>query len=400
MISVNKSGIVLIVAIFTMMVFALLLITVINMQSSSFDANVRTFNSERALFTAEAGSQWALNQLHKDLNWRTDSSHGYTNGYASHKFGPGEYQVICRNPQATEHASAIIISTGFVPKQPFYLGKRIIKLLVDTGLGFNFGVFAGESVSMSGQAKIDSYNSSEGPYDQFGNKWNNGDVGTNGDISASGQAYIYGNADTGPWGKFNDTKYVWGAITHTSSYNLPTVSIPSTLVNLTNSGSLTKTQTVDPGNYKHTSIDLSGQKTLTIIGPVNMYLTGNPAINITGQAQIVIDALSTGPVTMYADKDISISGQGIANNTNLPKNFILYGSGAGSSISITGQGNFYGGIIAPNADLNISGQGNLFGAFIGKTVDLSGQAFIHYDESMKTLPLFEKKVNIASWAEQ
>lgn len=396
----KNSGIVLIVVIFTMMLFSILIITVVNMQSKDFDTNLRTFDSERALFIAESGAQWALNQLNQDLNWRTDSAHGYENGYAEHILGAGQYEVICREPSHSENGNAVIISTGYVPRKNNYKGKRVLKLLVTTGLGFNYAVYAGQSVTLTG-AKIDSYNSSDGPYNQFGNRWNNGNVGTNGDITASGDTYIYGNASTSPLGWFNDTSYVWGTITHDNNYTLPTISVPASLVGLISSGTLNKTETISSGDYKYSSIDLASDKILTINGPANIYLTGNPSIKMAGESQIIISPSSTGAVKIYADNDVSISGQGVINSTSLPKNFILYCSTSGNlDISITGQGDFYGGIIAPTANINISGQGNLFGSFIGKTVNMSGQAFVHYDESMKTLPVFDKKISVTSWKEE
>jgi len=60
----------------------------------------------------------------------------------------------------------------------------------------------------------------------------------------------------------------------------------------------------------------------------------------------------------------------------------MYGTGSGQDIKLAGQGDFYGGIYAPDADLKLTGQGSLYGSFVGNTVTISGQGGVHYDEQL------------------
>ena len=129
-------GFTLIIVVFAMMLFGILGWTLALMQSADFQQNERNLDSERALFLADSGAQWALKELSLSLSWRTDSAHGYSNGYAQHDLAAGQYRVICRDPQGTEQGSAVIESTGYVPFQLNYNAMRSVKLTVTAG-GFN-----------------------------------------------------------------------------------------------------------------------------------------------------------------------------------------------------------------------------------------------------------------------
>ncbi|MFH1062902.1 MAG: collagen-binding domain-containing protein [Candidatus Omnitrophota bacterium] len=158
--------------------------------------------------------------------------------------------------------------------------------------------------------------------------------------------------------------------------------MPTSLTTLTNLGSISSTTTLSPGDYQYWMINLSGQKTVTLTGPINLYLTGTTAISISGQAQVYIDPASAGPVNIYFDGDVSLTGQGITNATSVPSNLIMYGTGVAQDIKLAGQGDFYGAIYAPDSDLKLTGQGALYGAFVGNTVTISGQGGIHYDAQL------------------
>jgi len=129
-------------------------------------------------------------------------------------------------------------------------------------------------------------------------------------------------------------------------------------------------------------INLAGQKIVTLVGPINLYLTGGTAISVSGQAEIYIDPASAGPVNIYFDGDVSLTGQGITNATSVPSNLIMYGTGTTQDIKLAGEGDFYGGIYAPDSDLKLTGQGSLFGSFVGNAVTISGQGGIHYDAQL------------------
>ena len=70
----NKKGISLIILVFAMMVLAVLGWSLAVLQSGDFEVSVRQNDSEQALYLAESGINWALEQLSEDASWRTDST--------------------------------------------------------------------------------------------------------------------------------------------------------------------------------------------------------------------------------------------------------------------------------------------------------------------------------------
>ena len=118
----NKKAFSLIIVIFAMMLMAVLGWSMASLQSVDFEVGMRQFASERALYLAEAGTQWVLNQLSGSGGggWRTDGE--------THSIGSGEYNVICRDPQSGEEADVVIISTGYVPTQIDYLAMRQVQI--------------------------------------------------------------------------------------------------------------------------------------------------------------------------------------------------------------------------------------------------------------------------------
>lgn len=144
----NNNGAALIIVIFAMMLFAVLGWTLANLQSGDFEINLRNLDSERALGLAEAGVQWALNQLSQDSCWRTRSGAGGsfcgsvdsdcrdTGDWLStpHSLTPGQYNLCCRNPvSGVESGDAVIEARGYIPSQANYRGRREVKLMVQQG---------------------------------------------------------------------------------------------------------------------------------------------------------------------------------------------------------------------------------------------------------------------------
>ncbi|MBN2830870.1 MAG: hypothetical protein JXL82_01135 [Candidatus Omnitrophica bacterium] len=251
---------------------------------------------------------------------------------------------------------------------------------------FNSAAFGKSRVSLTGNAKTDSYNSTIGPYGGA-NRGSKGDVITNGDtigtITLTGSSTINGNADTAPGGtvSLGPASRVTGSITHANADVPGQVSVPTGLSGLTSGTSInlsgSNNQSLPGGNYRMPSINISGNAQLTLSGDVNIYLTGTSALNITGSGRLVV----SGNAKVYIDGSANISGAGVVNNTQLPKNFMLYGTFTSSNIQVSGSGVFYGGIYAPDTAVSVTGNGGLYGAVVGDTITVTGSSSIHFDEA-------------------
>jgi hypothetical protein len=107
------------------------------------------------------------------------------------------------------------------------------------------------------------------------------------------------------------------------------------------------------------------------------------SIAITGQAKLCI----TGKVEIYVTGDINIGGNGIANLSGLPTNMMIYALPTCATVSIHGNGDFYGAVYAPSSAIQVSGNGSVYGALTGNTVQINGSngARLHYDEALGDL---------------
>lgn len=133
------------------------------------------------------------------------------------------------------------------------------------------------------------------------------------------------------------------------------------------------------------SISLSGNQSLTIYGDVTLILTATSgsALEMTGNSSLNIPDGSS--LTIYADADVKIAGNGLANANVRPITCRLFGtatSGSGQTIHIAGNGDLKAAVYAPNSTINVNGNGNVLGALVGQNVTFTGNAAFHYDESL------------------
>jgi len=223
-----------------------------------------------------------------------------------------------------------------------------------------YGIVGLDSVSMSGNAKTDSYNSSNGVYTSS-SAGTAGSVYSNGNITLSGNATVNGDAQPGigKTVKMSGNADVTGSTTtQTSAMEFNDASLPSSY---TSGGSFSKSgngsTTLTAGNYYYSSFSLSGNHTLQISGKVTVYVNGN----------------------------VSLSGT-VNTGSNLPSNFEIRVLASSSSVAISGNGSLYADVYAPKSSLSISGNGNFYGRFVGKSFTVSGNGKLHYDTAISSAP--------------
>lgn len=397
------------------LVFTIFGLTSIYLSGLQNETMEKQIASTQAFWLAEAGIQKAYNKLNfgDEDNWSASEWDVFGSGYESkdplaiNENGWCEIQITSvgsNMPVITAYGYVPIIDQEITPdKDAENYAKRIIELGLYKN-SFYFALVGKDEVVMGGNARTDSYNSSTGT------TGDNGDVATNGDITMNGdEAFINGDADTGPEGTFAETDQVSGEITHESNIPLPPVIVPQELIDLPSSGQLTAPPAQPlTGLHKYTSIKLANPTDqLVVQGPASIYLTGSSSLSITGPAAFIISESSTGPVYIYADGDVSISGQGIVNTTQTPSNFLLYSTASAEDslskppqITFSGQTDLYGAIYAPGADVSITGLSyDIYGAIIGKTLDISGNGTVHYDEALSDVIYGQEKYSLLAWKE-
>jgi len=401
----SRKGFVLISALLITSISLLLLIPYASGVIADMKLTSMTNYSVLALDLAEAGVERAIWEIRYNGK-SSDFTIPVTSFQSSAGDSKGEYEVTVALPDAN---SANIKSYGYAPNKSSYKSKKIIVVKYAFHRAFGRGITGAGGITMSGQADIDSYdstalNASGNPAGYDGlkadgtyNKGQQGDIASNGAITLSGQSKVWGNANPGPGYPFSGVPNVtgtYGTLPAPITIDpIPDAVVAAALANNVN-GNITKTVMVGgvPTQvpYTITGYNLS-DSTDEINLPGGTYYFAS--ISISGTAKIKI----LGPSTVYVVGNINISGQGIVNTGTMPKDLLLYSTG--SDIKVSGQAPFYGAIYAPNATVTYTGQSDFYGSIVcGHNVD-KGQAGLHYDKALaNVMPGFVVN-KVTSWQE-
>lgn len=108
---------------------------------------------------------------------------------------------------------------------------------------------------------------------------------------------------------------------------------------------------------------------------------------IGSKNQLVLD--SDGKLEIFVGGTFcNLSGNGVVNPSGYAQNFILWCTDTVTSIAFSGNGQFCGVLVAPNADLRLNGGGSsnedFIGAIIANSVTLNGHYSFHFDEALKS----------------
>jgi hypothetical protein len=227
----------------------------------------------------------------------------------------------------------------------------VFNLMVKAYSLFYTGLTGTSSVTMSGGAISDSFNSNT---NQFGSR---GDVLTLGTLTMKAPSTINGNATAKSFSvattgaKINGTRYA---------------AVPTTFMAIT-------VPTLLPSLG---AISMSTATTKTIYGPGSFVVS---SLYLSKGATLFVDN-TAGPVTLYVSGAVSVSGT-IATADPKPEKLAIYVSGT-SSVTLSTTTSFNGVVYAPNSAVSIANTGSYTGAFFGKTLTMGTYARVHYDSSL------------------
>jgi len=389
----NNKGLGIIAAVIIMLIVAVMGLTVVSLYSRNIGGSQNYVQSQQAFYLAESGVQRALLSLTKQ-NWTdwSDCIAPSCKTITTNVAGYGTYDV---SVAAYNSNTPTITATGYVPSSANPLARRVVVVQPKKESLFNkYGALAGGGggpgnigIDIKGNGFSDSYDSTINcAYNTVCNgtlnKGNDGDLATNSDINIVGNGFIFGDAYTSPTGTFSNTGSISGAIYRDMAVPLSPVTVPASLTSLSSGGAISSTVTLASGNYKFTDINIKSNDNLIIIGPAQIYLTGTKSIAMAGSSKISVTG--SGPVAFYFDGSVSIGGQGLDNASTLPSNLTLFGTSSATSISLSGQANFYGAIYAPSAELDVTGGGDVFGSVMIDQLKIatSWNGGLHHDTGL------------------
>jgi hypothetical protein len=371
--------------------------------------NLAEAGLEEGLYAANSAGFTTANGWTLVTGTANDYSKTILSGFS---FPQGTGAIYIRVDSATS-MTPTVTAAGIItiPRQP----NVIKQLRVAAGKRRRWanGVVVKSTLTFSGNAVVDSYDSSVGVPNAATNKTDQATVATISTaldpITVGSNAVIYGYVATGaddpvvgsggriygattPSGTLVDTS----RIRHDFTANLPDATIPTataTSIGVINATiSLPRVGDLPGTNGRYTystpSITVAGGDALVVTGPVDLVVTGD--ISITGNAQITVGGTgSVNPsINLYSPGTVNIAGNGISNLTNIPAKATIWGTGASTAtqtVSIAGNGSFTGTVYAPNATVSLMGNGANMGAIIAKQATIGGNGEFHYDTQLGLL---------------
>lgn len=316
--------------------------------------------------------------------------------------------------------NGILLSHPFSGSEVPHASRRI-EAIVRPVSSFELAIMSVGTLDLTNQnIVVDSYDSRDpakstlGLYDAT-KRQQNGDIATDGNLIAAGNAQIYGDVATNS-GTVSGAANITG-IQRTDFYQEPIpVSEPSwPSINpspMTVNGNATITASAVQGSwasrYRLTQISISGGQTLTLAGSpdgsptyVEIEVTGD--ISVGGTSQIVVAAGVK--ATIYFIGNVNIQGNGMVNSKNQPGDLQLFGvqplGNATQTVTLGGNGQLTAAVYAPGAAISVNGagsNGHVYGSFVGKTVVMTGVTNLHYDEALAAGGLINN-YKIVSWFE-
>ncbi len=424
----RRRGIVLVTTLATVLVIAIIIASYLTLSTQVSNSVSRSQAWNQTIPVLESGIEEALTQLYyAGTNSLLLVGNNWTYGLdgAYHKtrvFSDGTFFNVSILPST----NPIIMSTGYVAVAKNssatvtnYVSRRVKVVTTRQGVTPG-GLNAKGSINLVGTTLVDSYDSSDPNYSSNGmyvasKHKDNGlaltDSSAAGAISL-GNGVIYGSVVTGPTGTVStgpngavgDSTFIASSSGVESGHDSPDANVQFNDVaapfpygtGVTPLGGTVLgtnyTAYMSTGNYNMSSLSLSGQQSMAVIGNAVLYVNGS--VSLGGQSFIYIAPGAS--LTLYVNGNADIGGNGIVNGTGLPSQCTLYGMPGCTTFSIHGNGSFSGSVDAPDAAFSFVGNADAFGSFTGSSISMSGGASVHYDEALVNN---SKNYVVISWNE-
>ncbi len=294
-------------------------------------------------------------------------------------------QVVLKPSYVTQSSTSSQTTTTVVAGEP-------LKMPFSAWAMFSRGNF-----SANGNIITNGYDSRDGAYGGANVDALAGDVGSSGTAALTGSVSLGGDLNVYTAGSSSASGGTNSVVKGTLNTNgdqsgftegvntgtgLPTSEQSDSLNTNLNAAppSFPPAPTAPAGATNFGAISLSGNKTQTIVGPIDVIVS---SIQVSGNAQLIINS-SAGPVNIYVQgaasaTPIHINGNGISNN-GLPTGLRIFYNGSGDT-HINGNADFKGLIYGPNSNVQINGNAHFYGSVVGKQMDIVGNSQFHYDKA-------------------
>ena len=401
----SRQGSTVLLALFICVAIGIVLSSVLFLLQGRHTLAARAMVWNSALPIAEAGVEEALTHLHDDPGnvaanaWTASVVGGVTVYSKQRTFADGSYYSVSIENATT--TSPNIFSTGFVPsplKSNQFISRTVVAGATNSPTVFTKGIASTGTVTLSGSAVVDGYDSRVGRYDASTNRNASGGIATDSKVAKAidvGTGHVYGTVNTGPGGTVSIGGGAVGDVAWNASnsgiepgYSNDTmnVSYPSNspptgsfLTPVVSSLGGSNITILANNSYQMSSFTSSDStKPMIVTGKATLWVTGDLTVQGSGYIYVAPGA----SLTLYLGGSATISGGGVVNGTELPSNFSYIGLNSNSSFTYSGSAAFVGTINAPQAAATISGSAGAYGAVICGSYLSSGGSGFHYDQAL------------------
>ena len=378
----NNRGSALLISLVVMAMLDLVALMAVDRSQTDFELSYNQLHEEQAFYVAEAGSQEALAAINVDNDWRA--------GFTRVGFGGGVYSVtlIDSSIDTTLFDTVIIRSTGLVDG-----GTARVELETAPAVynPFKYALFGDDWIEFKNSSLVDSYDSDSGTYAAT-SEFDNGDVGSHGDIVAKNSADIGGDVSTSLDGglDINDGTTVVGDTTSEApEVYLPPISAEEFAAAETGNDNATGMS----GSYTYNPVSHTLEITDTLVLQSGTYYF----TDITTKNNAALELAPNAEVIIYVEGDIELKNSVTVNDGGSPADCMIYSSG---DLLLKNSGDFYGTFYSPEGFADLANSGDMYGSIIAGTMTIHNSAGFHYD---KDLDDFEKKdktrMVVVSWGE-
>jgi len=415
----RSRGSVLVVSLLVAALIALVLGGYLSLNLGTARLSQRTFNRGAAFHLAEAGLEEGLWSYNRRLAGNADAWNDWSvsgdaawrrfDGFPLAAATTGTVKVYATPVAPDERARPTLVALASVQSPGVAPVTRLLEVSLRRRSFFGAGLVARDSLAFRGaNVSFDSWDSDPDqdpatpavPYAPPQSK-DTGEIATGARLAADldlGQARIHGYLRTrnlspsirspgfiGPFGT-PAGEIDASRIGHDYNDDFPVIPAPTDGTFIASFGPVLGTPGVAT-SWRAPALRLNGKQTLLILGDVTLVLTDVlDALAITGSAAIIVPPGSS--LTLYLAGDALISGQGLVNTNAAPAALQFWSTADGARrqhIRLSGGGGLSAVVYAPEADFSVTGNGEFFGSIIARNIVFGGNAAYHHDLALGRL---------------
>ncbi len=384
--------------------------------SGQYRITNKSFRQITAFNLAEAGVERAIWELNHGtiIDWEGDAE-SRTLMISSFQAGDGtEVGDISITVLDLQGENPVIESTGRVShigSNDIEKSIRVVLEEIETDSLFDYGIFGKQSLEMSGNAFVDSYDSREGVYGGE-NISDLGQMGTNGiysgDISLNNTVEINGDVVVGPGGipadviSMSSNVTINGELTAlTEEKTFPPVIPPSNLPWRGDFILAPNNMATISESGEYSSLIFQSNSKISITSDCILYVTGEFTMLSNTRFEIAEGVT----LALYLGGTFYQSSNSQINNLSLDPTMVqIYGTETFQTL-MTWDSNtdFYGAIYVPDYTVLYNSNAEFYGSIIANTVKIDSNAGLHYDKALFNLESIYTTVTstykIKSWQE-